>query len=236
MKLSDDILTFALGIITLFVFLSGQEKVATFYGLMLLLDAYFFGRDEDVRLPFERSDKNRMEGFLTAAGVYIGYIMLVPAAVMSIYGIKLLMNHETILQITQAMLPDLIISAPLFSMITKAAFGIQETRFFFARGPEFLADQFGLSLDIDSRSVWIWISAALGFVGFHIFIKKAIDLATGLNTGLIATTVFAIVSIGLIIYQKQHRDADILHGGTNFIAEYLQLKAKGIILTIKDII
>lgn len=216
MRLSDDVLTFVLGTFALFAWVSGEFPSAAFYVAMVIFDFTFLIRDKQISLPFERSDQGRLTGLLIAFGSWVGYLALTPILVA---GTALIVNAGSIIEVTQQLLPDILAQSKIFGILAAMLFGAIETRFFFGRAIEFWKDRVGVPLDFSMKAINIYGFAILLFVGFHIFIKRSIDISTGVNIGLIATFAFAIFQVILVVSQKQTREAVGMHMITNGVAE-----------------
>lgn len=240
-RLSDDWVLFILFGFVIFVMVSGASNSPItgdlipdpmFYLALLIIHAVFITRDNRVSIHFEKPGNPRVRSLLIALSGYGAFIFLTPV----IAGIFLVANNFTPFIIAQGSsliasqgqllgsetvtIANAIRDSPTFAMLIVAIFGVIETLLFFGSALEFLKDR------VDKKVAWAIV--VLAFTGFHIFVKKTIA-TNGLNIGLISTLSFAIISLIIVEVTDQLIEASELHGGTNAIAAFLQLKKNGII-------
>jgi hypothetical protein len=210
----------------IFLVVNFDPDMAFVFSLMIIADFLIFKDDRIVSYPFERTTSNRFISLLETLIVFAGFIflqtiilrLLTPSIQTTAQSIKTLLSLYA--TTTPALQGNIILTIIAFGIIVPFV----ETRFFFARLYEIMADRFKVGGGLRNRFNWI-IAIFIGviFAIYHLTARRCGSATTCQNALLFVTFIFGTLSTLMVIHYKENKQAVFLHVFANLIAVLFSL-------------
>jgi hypothetical protein len=228
--ISDILLFFVTGFALFFLLTNYDPDLATVFLFLSVFGIILYQFDVTskggVRIPFER-DTNRVQGFLVALAGYGLFLALAFVLTFILKGTATLLSLQSLISDTFAQISPAFAGSALFMFI---AFGILipfvESTTFFGYGAEFIADRLNIRYDLkDVRFHVFSVFIGLAFLMYHITARGLPATIGGAfnDPGLAITGAFGYVSMLLVAYTRQTREATFMHIIANSIATLRKL-------------
>jgi len=216
-------LTVALGYVLGFLFFNFNQLLGTAYLFMLILDYIIFSSSrEGILYPLEK-DTKRLQDIAFGIVAYVGFVAL------SFVTLPLFQVAIGVFEQLGANTPLLASSKFLMVFGWGVLIPVVETRLFFGRGLQFVAELMSVRLELVNGwiptpgTAFVITFLSAGFTVFHLTAKAAIDFVQTTG-GLYLTFLFAIISCYMIIKLKELAAAVYFHIFTNTLAVLVRLQ------------
>lgn len=216
----------------IFMVVNFDPNMAIVFSIMIIADFLIFKDDNRVSFPFERTTLNRFRGLIETLMVFGGFLFFQSFALRF-----LTPSIQSTTQSIQTLLSLYSTTTPALAnnvLLTIIGFGIivpfVETRFFFGRLYESLADRFKIRGGLQNRKNWI-ISVFIGgvFALYHLTARRCGSAATCQNSLLFITFIFGTLSTLMVIHYRETKQATFVHVFANMIAILFSLGLLSII-------
>jgi membrane protease YdiL (CAAX protease family) len=215
-------------LILIFLILNFNRDLGLVYSLMILADFMWWWIDlrmgnKKTDLPFERTSDNRLKAILEAIIAYVAFLFISTI----VYGIVAPGGPQAVIQLLSTSTPILKGSVILTIIGWGVLIPIVETDWFFGRLAEGLSNEArdqGTKIPLDRFKASTWVLMALVSALFALFHISAKNLE---NSSLIVTFIFGMISMYLVIRNRELKQAVIFHIISNTVAT---LAALGFIL------
>jgi hypothetical protein len=197
-----------------FLLINFNRELGIIFSVLLFLDFWMYYTDDFVSFKTETRTDNRLASILYSIigyGIFIGLASVVSTFLGAVSFLG------SVLQSMSASVPVLSESKELAIFAWGILIPIIETRIFFGRWFEFVADKWGAVLNKNGlRSLRTWLVMAFvsgTFAVFHLTSK-----ASSGDIGFAATFIFGMVSCAMVIYFQEMKQAIGTHVLSNTIA------------------
>jgi membrane protease YdiL (CAAX protease family) len=185
---------------------------------MLSLDFIIFNSDNFVSFKTESRSDNRLQSVLYGIIAYGVFIFASSAVVGILQGADIFGGSffGSVLETLSAAVPALSDSKILTVLAWGVIIPMIETRFFFGRMLEFLAEQFKVNLSkngFGARQIFLFSVVSAIFTVFHLTAKSGQG-----NVALVLTFLFGMISCFMVVYFQELKQAINLHVFSNTIA------------------
>jgi len=224
--LKEKVIFTVLGIILLFLLVNFDQQMALIFSLMIIVDYIIFKDDSFVSYPFEKRTDNRI--------LMLFEVALIWAMFMGVTAIVMRLLTPSITSFTSAIQTIFELQAstkPALSgnaILTFIGWGIMipfiETRFFFGRLLELISDWRKTTLKITSPAAH-FLGVVIGtiFALFHLTARQCGTAATCQNAALLVTFLFGYISVLIVVWKKETKQATLFHVLANSLSVGISL-------------
>jgi membrane protease YdiL (CAAX protease family) len=230
--IKEDTIFKILIVFLIFLVVNFDPDMAIVFSLMIIADYIIFKDDNFVSYPFEKTTANRFDSLLVTLIIFAGFIfiqsvilrLLTPSITTTSQSIKTLLNLYS--STTPALANNMILSIIALGIIVPFV----ETRFFFSRIFEILADKFKITGQLNDKMTWI-LAVFIGaiFAVYHLTARRCGAAATCQNAALLVTFVFGVISVLMVAHYKESKQAVLFHILANTISILFTFKVFSII-------
>lgn len=217
----------------IFMVVNFDPNMAIVFSLMIIADFLIFKDDRTISYPVERTGQNRFGSLMESLIIFAGFIFL-----QSIILRVLTPSIQSTAQSVRTMLSLYATTTPALEgniLLTFIGFGIIvpiiETRFFFSRLYEILADRFKVSgSGLGNKMTWV-LAMFIGavFAVYHLTARRCGSGDTCQNALLFITFLFGVISTLMVVHYRESKQAILVHIFANSIAILFTLGALSVI-------
>ena len=215
--ISEENIFAVLVVFLIFLVVNFDPNMATVFSLMIIADILIFTtiiKKLKVDYPFERTTKNRFTSLIESLIIFAGFIFL-QTIVLRI----LTPTIQSTSQSLQSLLSLYATTTPALQgnmIFTFIAYGLivpfVETRFFFGRLYELLADKFNKAGTLKNKMTWI-LALFIGsiFAIYHLTARRCGAAGACQNALLFVTFLFGMISTLMVAHYKETKQAVLVH-------------------------
>ncbi len=215
--ISEENIFAILVVFLIFLVVNFDPNMATVFSLMIIADILIFTiiiKKIRVDYPFERTTKNRFTSLIESLIIFAGFIFI-QTIVLRI----LTPSIQSTSQSLQSLLSLYSTTTPALAgsfIFTFLAYGViipfVETRFFFGRVYELLADKFNKNGNLKTTMTWV-LAVFVGaiFAIYHLTARRCGAGGTCENALLFVTFLFGMISTLMVAHYRETKQAVWVH-------------------------
>lgn len=216
------------GFMLLFLLINFNRDLGNIYIAMLLLSWAGFSSDKVKSFTFQSKKSSVFQSFFRASLFYVGFILF-SGIFLSIFhsgdvveGQMLLSVLKTMAATTPILAGSLILTFIGWAIIVP----VIETNAFFGMLFEFINDRFNININrLNAAVLIVMIVIAFGFALFHATAKGIVN-----NAALSLTFIFALISMYIVLKEKQTQTAVMFHTLANSFAVLAVFNIVGVVV------